>query len=76
VAGLGATHCPAVRAAASMGDWNPARDGPIGAHTDAGGQCADAIEANIRVDGQARILHTGTKSGGLGRVKSGMEKPT
>jgi len=35
-------------------------------HTDAGGQRADVIEAGIRADGPARILHTGTRSGGLG----------
>jgi len=35
----------------SMGDWNQARDGATGTHTDAGGQCTDAIEAGISVMG-------------------------
>jgi len=43
-ASLGGVDGPAV---GSMGDWNQARDGPICTHTDAGGQCADAIEAGI-----------------------------
>jgi len=41
-------------------------------HTHAGGQCADAIVTCVGADGPARILHTGTGSGGLGRAKSGM----
>jgi len=45
-------------------------DGAIGAHTDAGRQCADAIEADVRADGLAHILHTGTRSGGLGGQKA------
>jgi len=76
VAGLGGVDSPAVRAAGSMEDWNQARDGTIGAHTDAGGQCADATEAGIRADGLTHILHTGTRSGGFGWVKSGMGMPT
>jgi len=52
-------------AAGSMGDWNQTKDGAIGTHTDAGGQltgiCADRV---------ARILHTGMRSGGLGRRKA------
>jgi len=43
----------------------------IGTHTGAGTQCADAIETGVGADGPARILHTGTGSGGLGRAKSG-----
>jgi len=56
----------AVQAAGSMGDWNQARDGAIGTHTDAGGQCTDAMEAGVRVDGPACTLHTGMRSGSLG----------
>jgi len=46
-----------------------------GAHTDAGGQCAEAIEAglslgNVGADGTVRA-HTGTRSGGLERTKGG-----
>jgi len=37
-------------------DWNQARDGVIGEHTDAGGQCTDAVEAGVRADGLACIL--------------------
>jgi len=62
---------PAVRAVSSMGNWNQARDRPTGTHTDASRQCTDAVEAGIHTDGPARILHTGTRSVGLGRAKSG-----
>jgi len=41
----------------------------IGEHTGAGGQCTDAIEAGVGIDGPAYI-HTGTGSGGLGWAKS------
>jgi len=30
----GGVDSPVVRAVGSMGDWNQARDGPIGAHTE------------------------------------------
>jgi len=73
-AGLGGVDDPAVRAAGSMGDLNQARDEAISARTDAGGQCADAIEAGVRAVGPVRILHTDTKS--LGRAKSGTRLPT
>jgi len=43
----------------------------IGAHTCAGGQCADAIEADVDADGPACIVRTGTGSGCLGRPKVG-----
>jgi len=42
----------------------------IGAHTGAGGQCADAIETGVGADGPARILHTGTGSGAFGGRKA------
>jgi len=45
-------------------------------HTDAGGQCADAIEAGVHADGPARILHTGIRIGDLGRAKSKTGIPT
>jgi len=48
----------------------------VGAHTGAGGQCANAIQIGVGADGPARILHTGTESGCLGRAKSGTELPT
>jgi len=66
----GGVDDPAVRAAGSMGDWNQARDGAIGTHRDAGGQCGDAIEAGVHADGRACILHMGMKSGALGRRKA------
>jgi len=75
-AGLGGVDGSAVQAAGSTGDWNPAKDGHIGAHTDAGGQCTDATEASIHADGLARILHMCTRSSGLGQVKSGSGEPT
>jgi len=59
-----------------MGNWNQVRDEAIGAHIDASGQYADAIEAGIGADGPACILHTGTRSGGLGQVKSRTGMPT
>jgi len=65
VAGLGGVDSLAVRAAGSMGDWNQVRGGAISTHTDAGGQCADAIKAGIRADGLACILHTGMRIGSL-----------
>jgi len=74
VASLGGVDGPAVRSAGSMGDWNQARDGD--AYIDAGGQCANALEAGVRGDGPARILHRGTRSGGLGRTKNGMGMST
>jgi len=46
---VGGVDGPAVQAAGKMGDWNQARDGAIGAHTDAGGQCTDA---DIGADGR------------------------
>jgi len=54
-----------------MGDRNQARDGPVGAHTNAGRQCADPMEAGVRADEPARILHTGTRSGALRGRKAG-----
>jgi len=42
------------------------RDRATETHTDAGGQCADAIEAGTRADGPVCILHTGKRRGGLG----------
>jgi len=36
------------------------RLGTVGAHTGAGGQCADAIKTGVGTDGPARILHTGS----------------
>jgi len=72
----GGVDGPAVRAAGSMGNWNQARDAAIGPHKDAGGHCANAIEAGVRADGLARILHTGTRSGRLGRAKSRTAMPT
>jgi len=57
--------------AGSMGDWNRVTDRAIGAHTDAGKQCTDTIEAGVRADGPACILHMGTRSGGFGWAKSG-----
>jgi len=50
-----------------MRDWNQAKNGTIGAHTDGGRQCADAIEAGIGADGPVHILHMGMRSGGLRR---------
>jgi len=47
----------------------------IGAHAGVGAQCANAIETGVGADGQARILHTGTESGGLGRAKNGTGLP-
>jgi len=76
VAGLGGVDSPAVQAAGSMRDWNQARDGPTGAHTDIGGQCADGTEASVDADGPARTLHTGMRSRSLGQVKSGIRMPT
>jgi len=43
---------------------------------DAGHTGADAIEVSVGADGQARIVHTDKKSGGLGRAKSGTGLPT
>jgi len=37
----------------------------IDAHTGAGRECVDAIEAGVGADGPARILHTGTRSGSV-----------
>jgi len=48
----------------------------IGAYTGAGGQCTDAIGTDVDADGPARILHTGTGSGGLGQAKSRTGLPT
>jgi len=57
----------ALRAAGSMGDWNQARDGAISAHTDAGGQCSDAVEAGVGVTGRhayyTRVRETGALGG-------------
>jgi len=47
-----------------------------GAHTDAGGQYADAIKIGVGADGPARILYTGTRNGGLKRAKSEKELST
>jgi len=41
-------------------------------HTNAGGQCADATEAGIDIDGPARIMHTRVwEAGALGGRKAG-----
>jgi len=48
----------------------------IGAHTGAGGQCADAVETCVGADVPTRILHTDAGSGGLGLAKSGTGLPT
>jgi len=67
VAGLGGVDGPAVLAAVA---WEIGTEA-IGTYTGAGGQCRDAIETGFRADGPARILHTGTRSRGLGQGKSG-----
>jgi len=63
---------PAVRAAGSMGDWDQARDGAIGAHIDAGGRSTDATEAGIGGDRWASTHATH----GYGKgAESGMAMP-
>jgi len=47
----------------------------IGAHTGAGGQCADAIEADSGADGTVQI-HMGIGSRALGGPKAGTGLPT
>jgi len=75
VAGLGLggidADGPAARAVGSMGDWNQMRDRAISVHADTEGQCTDTTEAGIGTDGTACIVHMNTRSGGLGRAKSG-----
>jgi len=51
-------------------DWALGTEQAIDAHTGAGGECEDAIEADVGAGVLARI-HTDTGSGGLGRKKSG-----
>jgi len=53
------------RPCATAGRLSNLAPGRLGAHTGAGGQCAGVIEADVGADGPARILHTGTGSGGL-----------
>jgi len=76
VAGLGGIDRPAVQALVSMGDWNQARDRPLGAYTDTDGQCTHTVATGVYADGPARLLHMGMRSGGLGQVKHRMEVPT
>jgi len=59
-------------------DWALDTGQAIGAHTGAGGQCADPIETDVDADGPTRILglHTDSESGGPGRAKSGTRLPT
>jgi len=52
-------------------DWALSTGWAIIAHTVAGGQCTDAVEAGIGADRLACTLHTGMGSGGLGWVKGG-----
>jgi len=58
------------RHAPMQADWTFGTGQAIGAHTDAGGQCAYATEAGVGADGPARI-HMGTGSADLGRAKGG-----
>jgi len=63
--GRGLRNRPAGRLGIAMGTGQA-----IGAHTGAGGQCADAIETGVGADGPARILHMGTEAGALDGLKA------
>jgi len=63
-------HRPAIHHCRQIGQW------ALDRHRSTGRQCVDAIlEAGVGADGQA-FIHTGTGSGGLGRVNGGDGLPT